>query len=88
MACCKSNDLIHAGIEECAGKGVNTLLREAQGHRFDARIVARGTYRDRQSPGVGGVSLDPYGHVRAWLARIEVLPGFVAMRRSTPPELV
>jgi glutathione S-transferase len=32
----------------------------------------------------GGVSLDPYGHVRAWLARIEALPGFVAMRRSGP----
>ena len=27
----------------------------------------------------GGVSLEPYPHVRAWLARIEALPGFVAM---------
>jgi len=36
----------------------------------------------------GGVSLDPYGHVRAWLARIEALAGFVPMRRSAPPELV
>jgi len=36
----------------------------------------------------GGVSLDPYRHVRAWLARIEALPGFVAMRRSAPPETV
>jgi hypothetical protein len=36
----------------------------------------------------GGVFLDPYGHVRAWLRRIELLPGFVAMRRSTPPESV
>jgi glutathione S-transferase len=34
----------------------------------------------------GGVSLDPYRHVRAWLARIETLPGFVAMRRSAPPD--
>jgi glutathione S-transferase len=33
----------------------------------------------------GGVPLDPYGHVRAWLARIEALPGFVAMRSSQPP---
>jgi glutathione S-transferase len=33
----------------------------------------------------GGVSLDPYGHMRAWLARIEALPGFVPMRRSAPP---
>ena len=27
----------------------------------------------------GNVSLEPYGNVRAWLARIEALPGFVAM---------
>ena len=33
----------------------------------------------------GGVPLDPYGHVRAWLARIEALPGFVPMRRPEPP---
>jgi glutathione S-transferase len=32
------------------------------------------------------VSLDPYGNVRTWLARIEALQGFVAMRRSTLPE--
>jgi glutathione S-transferase len=35
----------------------------------------------------GGVSLEPYGHVRAWLARIEALPGFVPMRRSESPAL-
>jgi glutathione S-transferase len=33
----------------------------------------------------GGVPLEPYGHVRAWLARIEALPGFVPMRSSAPP---
>lgn len=27
----------------------------------------------------GGVSLEPYPHLRAWLARIEALPGFVGM---------
>lgn len=27
----------------------------------------------------GNVSLEPYPHVRAWLARFEALPGFVAM---------
>ncbi len=32
----------------------------------------------------GGVSLQPYANVRAWLARIEALPGFVGMvRRPT-----
>lgn len=30
----------------------------------------------------GNVSLEPYGNVRAWLARIEALPGFVAMPRT------
>ncbi|WP_043435633.1 glutathione S-transferase family protein [Cystobacter fuscus] len=30
----------------------------------------------------GGVSLEPYGNVRAWLARIEALPGFVPMPRT------
>ena len=30
----------------------------------------------------GNVSLDDYGNVRAWLVRIEVLPGFVGMPRT------
>lgn len=34
----------------------------------------------------GGISLDAYPAVRAWLARIEQLPGFVAMPRSAIPE--
>lgn len=32
----------------------------------------------------GGISLEPFGNIRAWLARIEALPGFVPMP-STPP---
>ncbi|WP_437925518.1 glutathione S-transferase [Sorangium sp. So ce291] len=32
----------------------------------------------------GGVSLDPYTHVRAWLARVENLPGFVPMKGTLP----
>jgi len=30
----------------------------------------------------GGVSLEPYANVRAWLARVEALAGFVPMRRT------
>jgi glutathione S-transferase len=30
----------------------------------------------------GGISLAPYPHLRAWLSRIEALPGFVGMKRS------
>lgn len=33
----------------------------------------------------GGIALDAWPHVRAWLARIEALPGFVPMRRSPVP---
>ena len=30
----------------------------------------------------GEVSLEPYGNIRAWLARVEALPGFVPMQRA------
>lgn len=33
----------------------------------------------------GGVSLEAYPNVRAWLARVEGLPGFVPMQRSPLP---
>lgn len=32
----------------------------------------------------GGISLEPYSHIRAWLERIEALPGFTPMPRSFP----
>jgi glutathione S-transferase len=31
----------------------------------------------------GNISLEPFPAIRAWLARIEALPGFVPMKRST-----
>jgi glutathione S-transferase len=34
------------------------------------------------------MTLAPHAHVRAWLARIEALPGFVGMRRSPAIEPV
>lgn len=34
----------------------------------------------------GGVSLAPYAALRAWLARVEALPGFVPMQRLPLPE--
>ena len=33
----------------------------------------------------GGLALDAYPHLRAWLARVEALPGFVGMARSPVP---
>ncbi|WP_022706285.1 glutathione S-transferase family protein [Paracoccus zeaxanthinifaciens] len=35
----------------------------------------------------GGVDLSPYARVRAWIDRIESLPGFVGMARSPIPQL-
>lgn len=32
----------------------------------------------------GGISLDPYPHLRNWLRRIESLPGFIPMVRQPP----
>jgi glutathione S-transferase len=34
----------------------------------------------------GGIPLEPWPRLRAWLQRIEALPGFVAMQRSALPE--
>ncbi|WP_424931005.1 glutathione S-transferase family protein [Amaricoccus macauensis] len=36
----------------------------------------------------GGVDLAPYPRIRAWLSRVEALPGFVGMATSPIPELV
>ena len=36
----------------------------------------------------GGLSLEPYPNLRAWLARIEALPRFVGMQRSAVPTSV
>lgn len=43
--------------------------------------IANYSYTERASE--GNVSIEPYPRVRAWLARIEALPGFVPMIRST-----
>lgn len=34
----------------------------------------------------GGVSLEPFGHVKRWLARIEALPRFIPMKATATPE--
>lgn len=36
----------------------------------------------------GGVGLEPWPHVRAWLARVEALPGFVPMKSAQAPVTV
>ena len=34
----------------------------------------------------GGVSLAPYPHIRAWIARIEAMPNFIGMKKSPLPK--
>jgi glutathione S-transferase len=33
----------------------------------------------------GQISLEPYSNIRAWIGRIEALPGFIPMQRMAPP---
>ncbi len=67
--------------------GLFTVLdAELEGRRFllgeapSIADVALYTYTSHAPE--GGVSLQPYPQVRAWLARIEALPGFIPMRRT------
>jgi glutathione S-transferase len=33
----------------------------------------------------GGIALEPWPHLRAWIERVEALPGFIGMKRSPLP---
>jgi glutathione S-transferase len=65
------------------------LDAQLAGRRFlvgDAPTIADlALYRYTAHAPEGGVALDPYPHIRGWLARIEALPGYVAMKRSPAP---
>ena len=58
----------------------STFLHLSQGSKrmCSRRTVERANGYPAHAP-EGGVSLEPYPHVRAWLARVEALPGFVGM---------
>jgi glutathione S-transferase len=65
---------------------------------MEAHLAANGPYFAAETPTIadialysytahapeGHVSLDPYPQIRAWIGRIEGLPGFVPMIRSVP----
>jgi glutathione S-transferase len=81
-------DLEHAYA--MAGKILNVLERSLTGRSFlvgEAPTIADvAMYTYTAHAPEGGISLDPFEHVRAWLARVESLPRFSPMRRSpTPP---
>jgi len=56
--------------------------RFALGDRSSIADIAAFSYVEHAPE--GGVSLAPYPHIRAWLARVRALPRFVAMP-ATPP---
>lgn len=78
-----SAPLDHDAAKRTAAKVLAVIDQELAGKPFAAGAqptiadVAAYTYIAHAPE--GGVSLEPYPHVRAWLARVEALPGFVAM---------
>ena len=75
--------LDHDAAKRTAAKVLGAIDAELAGKPFAAGArptvadIAAYTYIAHAPE--GGVSLEPYPHVRAWLARVEALPGFVAM---------
>ncbi|MBR8301780.1 glutathione S-transferase [Burkholderia dolosa] len=76
--------LDHDAAKRTAAKVLDVIDRELAAKPFAAGTqptiadVAAYTYIAHAPE--GGVSLDPYPHLRAWLARIEALPGFIGMQ--------
>ncbi|MBT2295020.1 glutathione S-transferase family protein [Pseudomonas fluorescens] len=68
----------------------HSLLKVIDQHLSDSRFLAGDAATIADVAGYsyiahapeGNVSLEDYAHVRAWLARIEALPGFVGMPRT------
>lgn len=78
--------LDHAAAQRIAVKLFDVIDAEFGGKRFAAgehpTIADIAAYAYIAHAPEGGISLDPYPHLRAWLARIEALPGFVPMPSS------
>ncbi|WP_118135502.1 glutathione S-transferase [Oceanicella sp. SM1341] len=83
--------LFGAGLDhEAAKTRAHALFAVMEGHLAGRDWLAAGrptladiaAYSYIAHAPEGGVSLAPYPGIRAWLARIEALPGFVGMARS------
>lgn len=78
--------LDHAGAIGIARRLFDVIEPELAGKRFATgehpTIADVAAYAYIAHAPEGGVSLDRYPNLRAWLARIEALPGFVPMPRS------
>lgn len=78
--------LDHERAKGIAAQLFAVLDRHLEGQRFlaggDPTIADVAMYAYTAHAPEGGVSLEPYGYVRAWLARIEALAGFVPMQKT------
>ncbi|VWB20146.1 glutathione S-transferase [Burkholderia pseudomultivorans] len=76
--------LDHDAAKRTAEKLLDVIDRELTGKPFAAgarpTIADIAAYTYIAHAPEGGVSLDAYPHLRAWLARIEALPGFIGMQ--------
>jgi glutathione S-transferase len=83
--------LDHARAKDVAAQLFKTVDAHLSGRLFltgDGPTIADlALYSYTAHAPEGGVSLEPFPHVRAWLSRIEALPHFVPMRR-TPAKAV
>ena len=84
------NVLFRRPTDPRCGEIASTLLARMEAHLAAREFLAAGwptladiaLYTYTSHAPEGGVSLQPYPSVRAWLARIEALPGFVGMVRQ------
>ncbi|KVL57391.1 glutathione S-transferase family protein [Burkholderia territorii] len=78
-----SAPLDHDAAKRTAAKILAAIDQELAGKAFAAgeqpTIADVAAYTYIAHAPEGGVSLEPYPHVRAWLARVDALPGFIAM---------
>ncbi len=85
---------IFAGKQDESAKAIATKLFDVLDQHLAARQFLTGSeptiadlalYSYTAHAPEGGVPLDAYANVRAWLSRIESLPGFVPMKRTPVP---
>jgi glutathione S-transferase len=83
--------LFTAPFDHAAAKAVGERLLAAMEQELAGKSFATGatpTIADVAAYGYvavapeGGIALEPYPNVRAWLARVEALPGFVEFRKT------
>lgn len=76
----------HDACKQVAAQLFNVMEQHLQGRDWlavpHATIADIALYSYTAHAPEGDVSLEPYPNIRAWLARVEALPGFVPMPRA------